>query len=227
MNGAPSCAKWGLPDIKQRQRLPSAVTCCPAVRGARRLYLHRRRRQAAAGSPQSKSRRPPRPCPGTAVYRARRLQRERARLRPDAHQTSWFSCSVGTGPGKMPSGWTDTERQAPQARAHLAFPRETPRVRVRAPRGCCSRSQPCPDKSGACGQAVTVVSWKRQGRREWNSATRQRHQGTRPHREAGPWRGPLCPPPLSQAGPLPQSHYHCLSSGCHSPGSLMPKLQIS
>lgn len=51
--------------------LPSG---CPRSLEPGDLYLRRRRRPAAAGSPRSTSRRPPRPCRGTAVCRARHLQ---------------------------------------------------------------------------------------------------------------------------------------------------------
>lgn len=72
--------------VKQRrgQRPPAALLWPELGDG----YLHRRRCRAAAGSPRSRSRRPPPPRLGTAVCRGRRLESEQIRATGSQTPTS-------------------------------------------------------------------------------------------------------------------------------------------
>ena len=81
-------------------------------------YLHRTRCQAAAGSPRSKSTRPPHPCPGTAACRAPRLGSEQIRANvsqePNAHQIpSGFPVLFGLGQSKRTQGGQHTKAGSP------------------------------------------------------------------------------------------------------------------
>lgn len=108
---------------------PPAVLLSPEHGG---LYLRRRRRPAAAGSPRSTSRRPPRPCHDTAVCRARRLQsgqREPAARR--GPHTVRLPGSAGPGP-ESALGADGQAGRAPPAQSplqpsqHPSPPAETP-----------------------------------------------------------------------------------------------------
>lgn len=103
--GRPSSGGQAEAEAPEGCDLPSR--CHPESGGT---YLRRRRRRGAAGSPQSRSRRPPGPCLGTAACRARHLEAEHPR---DLLVLRW----LGRGQSKGPPGWTDPARQGPQAGA--------------------------------------------------------------------------------------------------------------
>lgn len=103
---------------------PPAVLLSPEHGG---LYLRRRRRPAAAGSPRSTSRRPPRPCHDTAVCRARRLQsgqREPAARR--GPHTVRLPGSAGPGPESALGADGQGRAGSPGAEPTAAFPAPLP-----------------------------------------------------------------------------------------------------
>lgn len=89
--------------------LPSR--CHPESGGT---YLRRRRRRGAAGSPQSRSRRPPGPCLGTAACRARHLEAEHPR---DLLVLRW----LGRGQSKGPQGGLTQQGRVPRLEPPAAF----------------------------------------------------------------------------------------------------------
>ena len=146
-----TCLRTGprrVQSVKQRrgQRPPAALLWPELGDG----YLHRRRCRAAAGSPRSRSRRPPPPCLGTAVCRGRHLESEQIRATGGQTPTTslWrFRLPVGQANALRVDDTRDTGSPGwspPSPAWHPSLPEGDPRDLAPArPRGLPSNQLSC------------------------------------------------------------------------------------